>query len=69
MLNSTSKYEIVKGILEKAPVAGLYMNESPAKWDNFFNFFCKFLQSEEGPRGEVIKLSREYLKKDEETTK
>lgn len=45
------KYDIVHKVLNKAPIVGLYKNEKPKYWKSFFKIFCKFLKSEEGPRG------------------
>ena len=63
-MQQMTKYEHVLNILEKSPAVGLYLNQSPADWDYFFKFFCKFLLTEEGPRGVAIRFSREYLTKD-----
>ena len=46
MLQMATRFEAVLGILEKAPIVGLYMNQNQLQWENFYKFYCKFLLSE-----------------------
>ena len=45
--NKASMYKIMK----EAPIAGAYLGEDAIHWDNFFQFYINFLNSEIGPRG------------------
>lgn len=62
-----TSHEQVAEILEKSPRVGVYAGETQADWDGFFAFFMKFLGSEQGPRGDVVRKCRELLGRDRET--